>query len=70
MKDLHCRELGQDCDWVASGLTDDVVMYRLRDHALHAHGLKLDSDRLDALRGRIHDLGSSSHRESMGGDLP
>lgn len=70
MKDLHCREVGLDCDWVAQGSTDDEVLEKLGHHALHVHDLVLDSDTLTAARARIHDLAASSHRESMGGDLP
>jgi predicted small metal-binding protein len=69
MKDLHCRELGMDCDWVASGHTEEEVLEQLGHHALRVHDLVLDSDLLTAARGHIHDV-AASHRQSMGGELP
>ncbi len=70
MKDFHCREAGLDCDWVARGHSDEEVVEQLSHHALQVHDVKLDADLLAKVRGHIHDLSSSSHRESMGGVLP
>jgi predicted small metal-binding protein len=37
MKALHCGDLMQGCDFVASGATEDEVMKKAAEHAKTAH---------------------------------
>ena len=37
MKELGCRELGAQCDFVARGASDDDVKQQMFDHAAQAH---------------------------------
>ncbi|HUE86937.1 MAG TPA: DUF1059 domain-containing protein [Vicinamibacterales bacterium] len=41
MKELGCRDLGGECDFVASGENNEDVKRRLFEHAAEAHPEKL-----------------------------
>lgn len=43
MKSLSCRDMGMDCDFVASGATEDEVMQQAVEHGKQAHGMS-DAD--------------------------
>ena len=36
---MSCRDVGQDCDFVARGETDEEVMGQAAEHARAAHGM-------------------------------
>ncbi len=38
-KTMRCRDVGMDCDFVASGKTDEEVMRQAERHAKEKHGL-------------------------------
>jgi len=38
MKQLACRDLGLDCDFVATGETEDEVMQKGGEHGKEVHG--------------------------------
>ena len=37
---MSCRDVGQDCDFVARGETDEEVMGQVAEHARTAHDMK------------------------------
>ena len=39
-KILKCKDVGVDCDFVASGKTDEEVLKKAAEHARKAHGIK------------------------------
>ncbi len=45
MKQLRCRDVGFNCDYVMQGQSDDEVMNKAREHGKSAHGInQLSSD--------------------------
>jgi len=39
-KELRCRDVGADCDYVVRGKTDEEIFKKASEHALTAHGMK------------------------------
>ena len=39
-KELCCREIGPDCDFLACGKTEDEVLRKAAQHAQAAHGIE------------------------------
>jgi predicted small metal-binding protein len=37
---MNCRDVGEDCDFVARGESDDEVMGQVAEHARSAHGME------------------------------
>ncbi len=70
MRDFHCRDAGQRCDFVARGTTDREVVEQASRHAEQAHGMRRSRELEDRVLGLIHDEDSDAHRQSMGGVLP
>jgi len=65
MKDLHCRDAGMDCDFIASGNTDKEVMDRASAHAESVHKMKVTPDLTKRMKILIHEKVSEAHRKSM-----
>lgn len=40
MRQIKCREIGVDCDFVAQGNTDEEVVEACRKHGKEAHGMQ------------------------------
>jgi predicted small metal-binding protein len=40
MKILKCKDVGVDCDFVASGKTEEEVLKKTAEHARKVHGIK------------------------------
>ena len=40
MKTLKCKDVGVDCDFVASGKSEEEVMKKAAEHARKDHGIK------------------------------
>ena len=40
MKTISCRDAGFDCDYVASGETEEELFSKGGQHAIETHGLK------------------------------
>jgi predicted small metal-binding protein len=40
MKSLSCRESGCDCDYIATGQTEEELMGKLRERGMKEHGMK------------------------------
>jgi len=38
-KELHCRDLGFDCEGVVTGENDDEVLAQVAEHARSVHGM-------------------------------
>jgi predicted small metal-binding protein len=38
-KELHCRDVGFDCDAVVSGENDEEILVQVVEHAKGVHGL-------------------------------
>ncbi len=57
-KELYCRDLGFDCDFLACGKTEEEVLHKASQHALSAHDFyfKADSHELfNKARAAIHE---------------
>ncbi|RMD65733.1 DUF1059 domain-containing protein [Candidatus Parcubacteria bacterium] len=53
-KELHCRDLGFDCDGVIKANTEQEVMAQAAEHARNVHNLQEISDEvLDKVRSAI-----------------
>ncbi len=54
-KEIRCRDVGVDCDWVASGETEDEIMKKAAEHAKKAHGMdELPQELVKRVRAAIH----------------
>ena len=39
MKSISCRDMGTDCDFVATGMTEDEVMKQVGEHGKQVHAM-------------------------------
>jgi predicted small metal-binding protein len=46
MKELHCKDAGVDCDFVARGETEDELFQKAAEHGRTAHQMESISDEL------------------------
>ncbi len=54
-KEIRCRDVGVDCDWVASGETEEEIMKKVAEHAKKAHGLdEIPQELVQRVRAAIH----------------
>jgi predicted small metal-binding protein len=54
MKELHCRDVGFDCDGVIRAATEEDVLRQAARHAESAHGLtEIDSATVEQIRSQI-----------------
>lgn len=65
MMDMHCRDFGIECGFVASGATEEQVKREAAAHVFDAHGLRLTPDVERAIESLIHDTGSEAHFRSL-----
>ncbi len=65
MKDLHCRDSGADCDFVARGNTEKEILDQAGRHAQQTHSMKVTPELEQKMRGLIHDESSEAHRRSL-----
>ena len=55
-KIVSCREVGVDCDFVATGETEQEVLQQCAEHARKEHGMtELSADLAENVRGAIRD---------------
>lgn len=58
-KELHCRDLGFDCDAVVVAENEDEVLAQVAEHGKSAHGLSdeqlTDPEFGSQVRAQIHD---------------
>lgn len=63
MKTLSCKDLGDTCEFVAKGETEDEVVQKMKEHAMEHHKEKVDDmlktmsekEMEDMLRGKIRE---------------
>jgi predicted small metal-binding protein len=54
MKTLKCKDVGVDCDFVASGKSEEEVLKKAAEHARKDHGIKkVTKDYKDSWRKHI-----------------
>ncbi len=70
MRDMHCRDAGMDCDFVARGSSDQEILDQASRHAEQTHRTKMTPEMKEQVRKLIHDEDSDAHRHSMGGIIP
>ncbi|HEX6279298.1 MAG TPA: DUF1059 domain-containing protein [Pyrinomonadaceae bacterium] len=55
-KTLSCRDVGVDCDWVATGETEEEIMAKTAEHARTDHGMnEIPPELAEKARGAIKD---------------
>ena len=65
MKDMHCRDAGMNCDYVARGKDEKEILEQAGRHAQQAHGMTVTPELAEKVKGLIHDESSDAHRQSM-----
>ncbi len=66
MKDFHCRDVGNDCDFVARGRSNDEIMRKASTHVREEHQMSTTRDVADTMEALIHDEESEAHQHSLG----
>lgn len=66
MKDMHCRDTGMSCQFVARGHTAEEVKREAAAHVRHAHGLHVTPEVERTIESLVHDEDSEAHRASAG----
>ncbi len=58
-KELHCRDLGFDCDAVVTAESEEEILDQVIDHGQSVHNIPADQLRdpafAETVRGQIHD---------------
>lgn len=58
-RELHCRDVGFDCEAVVTADSDDEVLAQVVEHGRSVHGLTdeqlADPGLQDTVRGQIHE---------------
>jgi predicted small metal-binding protein len=59
-KELHCRDLGFDCDATVTADSEEEILTQVAEHAQAVHDFTTDQVRdpsfVAAVRGQIHDV--------------
>ena len=56
-KTLNCRDVGVDCDFVATGETEEEVMVKAAEHGRTAHGFdEIPPELAEKARAAIQDV--------------
>jgi len=59
MRELKCRELGNDCDWGVIGENDAEILSKAQEHAKVIHGrVQVYEDIETGLQSKIRDVKS------------
>ena len=53
MKEIKCRDVGKNCDFVCKGNTEEEVLKRVTEHARKAHGM---ADLSQEMKAKIRSL--------------
>jgi predicted small metal-binding protein len=54
-KVISCRDVGMDCDFKASGQTEEEVLKKCAEHAQKEHGMKeIPKELVEKVRKAIH----------------
>jgi len=55
-KTISCRDVGVDCDFVATGETEQEILQKCSEHAGTAHNMnELPAELAEKVRGNIRD---------------
>jgi predicted small metal-binding protein len=58
-RELHCRDVGFDCDAIVVAESDDEIVQQVAEHAREVHGLTdeqlADPALLDLVQSQIHE---------------
>ena len=55
-RELHCADVGFDCEGVMKGATDEDVMAQAAEHARDVHGMnEIDDETAAQIRAQIKD---------------
>jgi predicted small metal-binding protein len=65
VKDMHCRDVGMNCDFVARGKDEKEILEQAGRHAQQAHGMTVTPELAEKVKGLIHDESSEAHQKSM-----
>jgi predicted small metal-binding protein len=65
MKDFHCRDVDQNCEFVAKGETTEQVLEQTERHVGQAHRMAVTPELEAKLTWLIHDRASATHRDSI-----
>jgi len=65
VKDMHCRDAGMNCDFVARGNDEKEILEQAGRHAQQAHGMTVTPELAEKVKGLIHDESSEAHQKSM-----
>jgi predicted small metal-binding protein len=65
VKDMHCRDVGMNCDFVARGKDEKEILEQAGRHAQQAHGMTVTPELADKVKAAIHDESSEAHQKSM-----
>jgi len=56
-KSMSCRDVGPDCDFVATGETEDEIMTKVAEHARTDHGMSdIPPELVEKARASIKDV--------------
>jgi predicted small metal-binding protein len=55
-KEFRCRDLGNDCDFVACGKSEEELLDRAADHAKLEHKMKSSHEIYDRAGEAVHDV--------------
>lgn len=58
MKTLSCKDAGANCNYVASGKTEEEVLSKMTEHGKKMHGMKdadFSADKVKKFRKLIHE---------------
>lgn len=56
-KEIRCRDVGVDCDFVAQGKDEQELMTKVGEHAKNDHGIQTIPDELlSKVKAAIHDV--------------
>jgi predicted small metal-binding protein len=65
MKDFHCRDVGESCDFVARGNSNKEILDQVAKHAQNDHNMQVTPELKTKVEGLIHDESSDAHRKSI-----
>ncbi len=65
-KEFRCRDLGNHCDFVACGVTEEELLDKAAEHAKLEHKVKSSHEIYDRAEDVVHDVLYCEPREGEG----
>lgn len=56
MKELHCRDVGFDCEGVIKATTEEEVLQQAARHALDVHGVTITPEMADQVKTLVKEV--------------